>query len=182
MCCDILILAHKYSRQTQQSLIILNFFNNMISKCYMFRSFRAIFIYLFIGRFSTFLEARQALRLSRGTALLFSRIFGTRWGWGVSPTPRPLYPRERPGTHYTGGWVDPGPVWTGGKSRPHWDSVPDRPARSSVAIPTELPDPHTHTHTHTHTHIYIYIHTHICVLNTAVLQVYPLTAMIGLIL
>jgi len=27
------------------------------------------------------------------------------------------------------GWV-PGPVWTGGKSRPHWDSIPDRPARS----------------------------------------------------
>ena len=36
------------------------------------------------------------------------------------------------------GWA-PGPVWTGGKSRPHRDSIPDRPARSSVAIPTELP-------------------------------------------
>jgi len=24
-------------------------------------------------------------------------------------------------------WV-PGPVWTGGKSRPHRDSIPDRPA------------------------------------------------------
>jgi len=24
----------------------------------------------------------------------------------------------------------PGSVWTGGKSRPHWDSIPDRPARS----------------------------------------------------
>ena len=35
-----------------------------------------------------------------------------------------------------------GPVWTGGKSRPHRDSIPDRPARSSVAIPTELPGPH----------------------------------------
>ena len=34
-----------------------------------------------------------------------------------------------------------GPVWTGGKSRPHRDSVPDCPARSSVAIPTELPGP-----------------------------------------
>jgi len=28
-----------------------------------------------------------------------------------------------------------------GKSRPRRDSIPDRPARSSVAIPTELPDP-----------------------------------------
>jgi len=35
----------------------------------------------------------------------------------------------------------PGPVWTGGKSRPHRDSIPYRPARSSVAIPTELPRP-----------------------------------------
>ena len=36
------------------------------------------------------------------------------------------------------GWA-PGPVWKGGKSRPHRDSTPHRPARSSVAIPTELP-------------------------------------------
>ena len=27
------------------------------------------------------------------------------------------------------GWA-PGPVWTGGKSRPHRDSIQDRPARS----------------------------------------------------
>ena len=27
------------------------------------------------------------------------------------------------------GWA-PGPVWTGGKSHPHRDSIPDRPARS----------------------------------------------------
>ena len=27
------------------------------------------------------------------------------------------------------GWA-PGLVWTGGKSRPHRDSIPDRPARS----------------------------------------------------
>ena len=27
------------------------------------------------------------------------------------------------------GWA-PGPVWTGGKSRPHRDSIPDHPARS----------------------------------------------------
>ena len=38
------------------------------------------------------------------------------------------------------GWA-PGPVWTGGKSRPHRVSVPGRPARSSVAIPIELPGP-----------------------------------------
>jgi hypothetical protein len=38
------------------------------------------------------------------------------------------------------GWA-PGPVWTGGNTRPHRDSIPDRPAHSSVAIPTELPGP-----------------------------------------
>jgi len=28
-------------------------------------------------------------------------------GLVVNATPRPLYPRERPGTHCTGGWVGP---------------------------------------------------------------------------
>jgi len=32
----------------------------------------------------------------------------------------------------------------GGKSRLHRDSIPDRPSRSSVAIPTELPGPLKH--------------------------------------
>jgi len=35
----------------------------------------------------------------------------------------------------------PGPVRTDGKSRPHRNSIPDLPARSSVAIPTELIGP-----------------------------------------
>ena len=39
-----------------------------------------------------FLQATQALRVSRGTALIFSRIFGIRWGGVVSPTPRPPLP------------------------------------------------------------------------------------------
>jgi len=39
------------------------------------------------------------------------------------------------------GWA-PGPIWTGGKSRPHRDSIPDRPARSPLTISTELPVPH----------------------------------------
>ena len=36
------------------------------------------------------------------------------------------------------GWA-PGPVWPGGKFRPHRDSIPDRPAPDQVVIPTELP-------------------------------------------
>jgi hypothetical protein len=38
------------------------------------------------------------LRVDRGIALPF-RDLGARMGWVVSTTPRPLYPRERPGTH-----------------------------------------------------------------------------------
>jgi len=60
---------------------------------------------------------------------------------GSAPRPCRLYPRERPSTLCTGGWVAPGPVWTDGKSRPHRYSMPDRRVHSSVAIPTELPGP-----------------------------------------
>ena len=69
-----------------------------------------------------------AQRVGRGIALLFHDS-----GKGVSGqqhTPALLYPRERPSTHFTGGWVGPRSAWKGGKSRPHRDSFPDRPARS----------------------------------------------------
>jgi hypothetical protein len=63
-------------------------------------------------------------RGSRCLALLFLQL-GTRRGWVVSVTPRPIYPRERLGTHYIGGWVG---LRVGrdrcGKSRLHRDSIP----------------------------------------------------------
>ena len=37
------------------------------------------------------------------------------------------------------GWA-PGPVWTDGKSRPHWDSIPDRPARRQSLYRLSYPD------------------------------------------
>ena len=60
----------------------------------------------------------------------------------VSSTPRPHFaPGKDPvPILQEAGWA-PGPVWTGGKSRPHRDSIPDRPSSSSVVIPTELPGP-----------------------------------------
>jgi len=80
-------------------------------------------------------------RVDRGIALLFHDR-GTRRGWVVSSTPRP---------HFTPGkdlvpilqeaGLAPGPVWTDRKCHPHRDSIPDRPARSSVTILTELPSP-----------------------------------------
>jgi len=68
--------------------------------------------------------------VGRGIALLFHDR-GTRRGWVVSSTPRPHFtPGKDPiPILQEVGW-DPGPVLTGGKSRPHRDSTPDRPARS----------------------------------------------------
>jgi len=60
----------------------------------------------------------------------------------VSSTPRPHFTagKDPVPNLQEAGWA-PGPVWTGGKSLPHWDSILNRPIRSSVAIPTELPGP-----------------------------------------
>jgi len=71
-----------------------------------------------------------AQKVGRGMALLFHDR-GTRRGWVVSSTPRPHF---TPGTDpvpilQESGWT-PVSDWTGGKSRPHRDSIPDRPARS----------------------------------------------------
>jgi len=83
-----------------------------------------------------------AQRVGRGIALLF-HYRGTRRGWVVSSTTRPHFsPGEDPVLILqAAGWA-PGPVWTGGKSRPHYDSIPDRPA-CSQSLPTELPGPQT---------------------------------------
>ena len=68
--------------------------------------------------------------VGRGIALLFHDR-GTRRGWVVSSTPRPHFTTGKPSVPILqeAGWT-PGPVRTGGKSRPHWNSIPDRPARS----------------------------------------------------
>jgi len=83
-----------------------------------------------------------AQRVCRGIAVLFHDR-GTRRGWVVSSTPRPQFSpgKDSAPILQEAGWA-PGPVWTGGKFRSHRDSIPKRPARSSVAIPTELPGPH----------------------------------------
>jgi len=63
-------------------------------------------------------------------------------GWGVNATPRPLYPRERPGTLCIGGWVAPGPVWTGAENLAPTGIPPtDRPARSESLYRLSYPDP-----------------------------------------
>ena len=74
---------------------------------------------------------RTANRASRGIALPFFD-YGTRRGWGVSFTPRPLFtPGKDPVTIVQeAGWAS-GPVWTGAEnlaSTGFWSS--DRPALS----------------------------------------------------
>jgi len=50
--------------------------------------------------------------------------------WSAARPGRTLLPGKVPvSILQEAGWA-PGPVWTGGKSRPHRDSIPDRPARS----------------------------------------------------
>jgi len=78
-------------------------------------------------------------RVSRGIALLFLDR-DTRRGWVVSSTPRPHFtPVKDPvPILQEAGWA-PGPVWTGGKSLPHQDSIPNRPASSQSLYQLSYP-------------------------------------------
>ena len=71
----------------------------------------------------------MAQRVSTGIALLFHDR-GTRRGRVVKSTRRSHFTHGKDQVPVPilqeAGW-DPGPVWTGGKSRPHRDSTPDRP-------------------------------------------------------
>ena len=52
----------------------------------------------------TSLEAPEGYQMYSSNFPSTSALDG---GWVANATPRPLYPRERPGTHCTGGWVGP---------------------------------------------------------------------------
>jgi hypothetical protein len=105
-------------------------------------NFVKFFLYLSTGKVTP-LEARLWPMGGRGggIALLFQDL-GARRGWGFSSTP---WPHFTPGKDPVpivkeAGWA-PGLVWTGGKSRPTGIRSPDRPTRSSVSLPPELPGP-----------------------------------------
>jgi len=62
-------------------------------------------------------------------------------GWVFNVTPRPLYPRERPGTSCIGGWVSPRAGLDGcGKTRPPpgFDPRTVQPVASRWAIPAHV--------------------------------------------
>ena len=87
-----------------------------------------------------------AQRVGRGITLLIHDR-GTRRGWVVSSTPRPHFTPGKdpvPILQETG-WAS-GPVWMDGKSHPHWDSIPDRPACSQSVYRLSYPA-HTVTRT-----------------------------------
>jgi len=71
-----------------------------------------------------------AQRVGRVIVLLFHDR-GTGMGWVVSSTPRPHFTpgKDSAPTVQEAGWT-PVSIWTGGKSRPHRNSILDRPARS----------------------------------------------------
>jgi len=85
------------------------------------------------------LQAGVAQRVGRGIALPFHDR-GTRRGWVVSSTPRPHFTsgKDTVPILHEAGWA-PGPVWTGGKSRPHRDSIPERTARSQSLYQLSYP-------------------------------------------
>jgi hypothetical protein len=60
------------------------------------------------------------------TVSLTSALDGSGWS---TPRPRRFTPRERPGTHFTGGWVGPR-AGVRKISFPNVIRSPDRPARS----------------------------------------------------
>ena len=103
----------------------------------------SIYIYIYIYIYGKKVKCSRyrpgvAQRVGRVIALLFHDR-GTRRGWMVSSTPRPQFtPGKDRVPILQEAWWATGPIWKDGKSRPHRYSIPDRPARSSVAIPTEL--------------------------------------------
>ena len=97
-----------------------------------------------------------AQSVGRGIALLFHDR-GTKRGWVVSSTPRPhITPGKDPvPILQEAGWA-PEPVWTGEKSRPHRESIPDRPARSQSLYRLSYP-------AHIDCVYYIYVFVFMCV-------------------
>jgi len=93
-----------------------------------------------------------AQRVGRGIALLFHDC-DTRRKWVVSSTPRPQFTHGKDPVPILqeAGWA-PGPVWTGGKSRLHRDSIPDRPAHSQSLYRMSYP-----------AHVWMNVRMYICI-------------------
>ena len=120
-----------------------------------FGGFSIIHIYIYVKVKWSPYRPGVAQKVGRGIALLFHDR-GTRRGWlsGQQHAPAVLYSRERPGTHFTGGWVGPRAGLDGRKISPHRHSIPDRPARNQSLYRLSYP---------AHVCVYIYIYVCVCV-------------------
>jgi len=103
-----------------------------------------------------------AQRVGRGIAILFHDR-GTRRWWVVSSTPRPHFtPGKDPVTIlHEDGWA-PGSVWTGGKSRPHRDSIPDRPALSQSLYRLSYPPHPLYVCMYVCVYVCMYVWVYVC--------------------
>jgi len=99
-----------------------------------------------------------AQTVGRGIALLFHDR-GTRRRGVVSSTPRPYFTPEKNPVPILqeAGWAT-GPVWMGGISRPHRDSIPDRPARIQSLYQLSYP---AYMYVFMCVYIYIYIYKYV---------------------
>ena len=90
---------------------------------------------------------------------------------GQQHAPAALYFRERPGTHFTGGWMGPRAGLDGRKisSPPGFHPRTVQPVAQSLyrlSYPAHTnTHKHTHIHTHTHTHKLTYIRYYFCMMT-----------------
>jgi len=94
-----------------------------------------------------------AQRVDRSIALLFHDRGTWRGELSAARPGRTLPPGKDLVPILQGAGWTPGPVWTGGKSRPHRDSIPDRPARSQSLYGLSYP---AHSYLVTYLHFKIY--------------------------
>ena len=96
---------------------------------------------IYVGQYVGFnlSQATKTLKESRGIALLYFCARQQKGVRGQRHAPATTYPLERPGTHFTGGWVG---LRAGldrcGKSHPHRESITGPSSPQVVAIPSTL--------------------------------------------
>jgi hypothetical protein len=116
---------------------------NASTLCYLWRM-KWVFIHnvqLITWRLHPIIGREDLLGRTEVLVLLFFVHLGTKWGERSKPRPGRLYPRERPGTHCTGGWVGiEAGVERSGKSRPHRDLTfqPVASRYTDYAIPAPM--------------------------------------------
>jgi len=136
-----------YLRFSKPKLLCLRRTNEF----FQFSYYIYIYIYLYKVKCSTYRPGVDQ-RVGRGIVLLFYDR-DTRRGWVVSSTPGPHFTPGKVSVPFLreAGWA-PGRAWRGERSRPHRDSIPDRPARSQSPYRLSYRAP-----------IYIYICVCVCI-------------------